>query len=61
MVCISVTDQGCGIAKEHLHRLTERFYRVDSARNRKIGGTGIGLAIVTHILNRHHGLIQFNL
>ncbi|HTP90918.1 MAG TPA: ATP-binding protein [Xanthobacteraceae bacterium] len=52
---VSVRDYGPGIAPEHLPRLTERFYRVDVTESRAQGGTGLGLALVKHILNRHRG------
>ena len=52
---VSVRDYGPGIAPEHLPRLTERFYRVDVGESRAQGGTGLGLALVKHILNRHRG------
>lgn len=55
---LSVADNGPGISQEHLHRLTERFYRVDSSRNSTTGGTGLGLAIVKHVLMRHQGELQ---
>jgi len=58
MIAVTVADHGEGIAREHLPRLTERFYRVDAARSRDMGGTGLGLAIVKHVVNRHRGSLE---
>jgi two-component system phosphate regulon sensor histidine kinase PhoR len=60
MVHLSVTDQGEGIAPEHLRRVTERFYRVDTSRSRALGGTGLGLSIVKHIVERHRGRLAID-
>ena len=55
---IEVLDTGIGIAREHLARLSERFYRVDGSRSRDTGGTGLGLSIVKHVMQRHGGSLE---
>ncbi len=58
MTGIAIVDQGEGVAREHIPRLTERFYRVSAKRSRDLGGTGLGLAIVKHIVSRHRGELE---
>jgi two-component system, OmpR family, phosphate regulon sensor histidine kinase PhoR len=58
--CFEVRDTGLGIAREHLARLTERFYRVDGSRSRETGGTGLGLSIVKHVMQRHGGRLEID-
>jgi len=59
-VAVAVRDWGQGISRQHLPRLTERFFRVDAARSRELGGTGLGLAIVKHVVNRHRGALTID-
>ena len=54
----SIKDQGVGIPKKYLPRITERFFRVDPARSKEAGGTGLGLAIVKHIVNQHKARME---
>ena len=55
---VSIKDNGIGIPTEKLPRITERFFRVDAAKSKKVGGTGLGMAIVKHIVNQHRGELE---
>ena len=57
---VSVSDQGIGIPKESIHRITERFFTVDPSKSRSVGGTGLGLAIVKHLVSQHRAEMDIN-
>ena len=57
---VSVEDQGIGIPKELIHRITERFFTVDPSKSRSVGGTGLGLAIVKHLVSQHRAEMDIN-
>ena len=58
MLKVSVKDTGIGIPNESMSRISERFYRIDKARSREMGGTGLGLPIVKHAIEKNSGLLE---
>jgi len=57
---IKIIDQGIGIPKQYIYRVTERFFTVDPSKSRSVGGTGLGLAIVKHLVSQHRGLMDIS-
>ena len=57
---VAIADQGIGIPKEFIHRITERFFTVDPSKSRSVGGTGLGLAIVKHLVSQHRAEMDIN-
>ena len=57
-ILVEVSDNGIGIETKHLSRLFERFYRVDKSRSRSLGGSGLGLSIVKHIIEAHNQTVN---
>jgi signal transduction histidine kinase len=59
-IWVQISDEGIGVSKEHLPKLFHNFYRVDNRDNREIGGTGIGLALVKSLVEKHHGYVTMD-
>jgi two-component system phosphate regulon sensor histidine kinase PhoR len=57
---VKIIDQGIGIPKQYIYRVTERFFTVDPSKSRSVGGTGLGLAIVKHLVSQHRGFMEIS-